>query len=70
MVEWLTLAETERLIAWRSNEHFAVCPSLPHNRALNQGILEPSIGLHKRVPITGGWIRLLWMTHFPRECGF
>jgi hypothetical protein len=24
--------------------------------ALNQGILEPSIGLRKRDPITGGWI--------------
>ena len=27
-----------------------------YDLALNQGILEPSIGLHKRDPITGGWI--------------
>ena len=27
-----------------------------HDPTLNQGILEPSIGLRKRDPITGGWI--------------
>jgi hypothetical protein len=38
MVERLTWAETERLIAWRSDEHFALFPSLPHNRA---GLADP-----------------------------